>query len=110
MNLLQYFNFSIQKKFCQELAKKLAIDIPPAMMENRRKLLSVNKITRLLERTYQSAITFQVEQRMGFIKRSIFINNFKWELKNLGYPDDFIDVATEGLIVEFSKINFSQEK
>lgn len=97
------FNFSAEKTLAHDLVVDLKKDLPPTLMEKQRKVLSVNKITRLLEKTYQVAREHQNSQGMGFIKRSILANSFKWELKNLGYPEDFIDMATEGLVMELMR-------
>lgn len=103
MKFINYFSHAAEKIFARELAHNLSKEIPPVLMENRRKVLSVNKITKLLERTYLSAAEYQHKNKMGFIKRAVFANTFKWELKLAKYPEDFIDVATEGLIVNLSK-------
>ena len=95
--------FSRENAFARELATALAKELPPDVMENRRKLLSVNKITRQLERTYQRAADYQKEHRIGFIRRAALANAFRWELREVRYPADFIDVATEGLVVELSR-------
>lgn len=101
---MNIFNFSKEKAFAQALAQQLKKDIPPILMQDRRKVLSVNKITRLLERTYQVATEYQQSHNLGFIKRAVLANTFKWELKSSGYPDDFVDMATEGLVVQISKL------
>lgn len=105
MKLIRFFSHSDVKAFGRDLAQKLSKEIPPVLMENRRKVLSVNKITRLLENIYQTASDYQRDHRIGFIKRAVLVNNFKWELKNGKYPDDFVDMATEGLVVGLSKAN-----
>ena len=85
------------------LVAGLKKDLPPTLMEKQRKILSVNKITQILEKSYQMAREHQSNQRMGFIKKAVLANSFKWELRNLGYPENFIDMATEGLVIELSK-------
>jgi hypothetical protein len=97
------FGTALEKAFARELVERLVKDLPPALMTDRRNVLSVNKITKLLEKTYGSANAWQREHRIGFIKRAVLANAFKWELKNAGYPDDFTDMATEGLVVEITK-------
>jgi hypothetical protein len=97
------FGTSRDSAFAKELAERLTKELPPAMMDKRRNVLSVNKVTRQLERTYEAAAAYQREHRIGFIRRAFMANGFRWELKNRGYPDDFVDVATEGLVVELSR-------
>jgi len=103
MNILNMLSAAREKAFARDLVQRLTRELPPSLMEKRRTVLSVNKVTRLLERTYQAAGTYQMEHRLGFFKRAMLANAFKWELRGQAYPDDFIDLATEGLVVELSK-------
>jgi len=97
------FGPSRDSAFAKELVAALVKDLPPRLMDAHRGSVSVNKITRQLEKTYRAAADYQREQRIGFIRRAFLANGFRWELKNSGYPDDFVDVATEGLVVELSR-------
>jgi len=103
MGLPKFLSHSAEKELIKNLVGNLSRSLPPAMLDTKRKLLSVNKVTRLLEELYKTIENYQQENQMGFIKRSIFANNFKWELKNLNYPEDFISMATEGLVIALSK-------
>lgn len=103
MSVFDAFNFQKEKIFAAELAQSLARDVSPELMQKRRKSLSVNKITRLLEKTYSAVSKYQQENRMGFLRRTVFANAFQWELKNHSYPDDFATMATEGLLVALMK-------
>lgn len=104
MRIMAYFTSSKEKLFAQSLAQQLAKSLPPALLVQRSKMLSVNKITIQLEKTLNAAAEYQVKNNIGFYKRAILANAFKWELKSSGYPDDFIDLATEGLVVKLSKV------
>jgi hypothetical protein len=95
--------FSRENAFARELTATLAKELPPRVLEERRKVLSVNKITRQLERTFQRAADYQQQHRIGFIRRAMLANAFRWELREAGFPSDFVDMATEGLVVELSK-------
>ena len=64
--------------------------------------LSVNKITRILEKAFLQASAYQAGQRMGFLRRSLFANAFQWALKEQAYPQDFVVMATEGLLMAIS--------
>lgn len=74
-------------------------------MNERRQVLSANKISRLLEQSFEIAKAYQSEHKLGVLKRAVLANSFRWELKSCGYPEDFINVATEGLVVELGKKN-----
>lgn len=102
-NALAYFSMAAEKALARELAERLAKEIPSNLVEKKRKLLSVNKVTRQLETSFQIATDYQQTHSIGFIKRAALANAFKWELREKGYPDDFVDIATEGLVVAFAK-------
>jgi hypothetical protein len=65
-------------------------------------------VSRLLEQAFETAKEHQAQTGMSFMKRAILANSFKWELEEKGYPKDFINVATEGLVVELSKARQSR--
>ncbi|MDB5814911.1 MAG: hypothetical protein JWN23_2028 [Rhodocyclales bacterium] len=103
IKLFRLFNHEAEKTLALELAAHFVKNIPPKLMDQRRQVLSANKVSRLLEQAFEKAKDHQEKVGMGFIKRAILANMFKWELKNNGYPQDFIEVATEGLVVELSR-------
>lgn len=101
--MLQRFSTRAEKALAQSLVDKLTTSLPPDLIENKRKILSINRVTRQLEQIYDLARQHQKEYRLGFIKRAVLANTFKWALQEKGYPQDFIDLATEGLVVELTK-------
>jgi len=103
MSIFEKIRFQQEKEFASILAARLAKEISPELMQNKRKLLSVNKITRLLEKSFSSANEYQKINQMGWLKRTVFANAFQWELKNLNFPNDFVTMATEGLIIQLMK-------
>jgi hypothetical protein len=103
--IFRLFNHEAEKALALQLTAHFVKNIPPNMMDQRRQFLSANRVSRLLEQAFEKAREHQEQVGMGFVKRAVLANTFKWALKNKGYPDDFIEVATEGLIVELSKKN-----
>ena len=101
--MLKFLSAAAEKAFAAELAVRLEKDVPPGQMLANIGAMSVNRITRMLERTYQAGAEYQKTNGLGMFKRAILANSFKWELKTRGYPDNFVDIATEGLVVELSK-------
>lgn len=65
--------------------------------------ISANRATTIFERSYAKAATYQTEHDIGVIRRAALANAFRWKLKELGYPEEFAGVATEGLLVHLSK-------
>ena len=96
-------SFNKDRAFAQELAAAIATQVSSKLLRDNRKAMSVNKITRVLEKTYLQVRNYQTEQRMGFLRRSLFANNFQWALKELAYPQDFVVMATEGLVLAVAR-------
>lgn len=97
------FNHDAEKELAKELSAQINKNLSPRLMNERRQVLSANKISRLLEQSFEIAKAYQSEHKLGVIKRAVLANSFRWELKSCGYPEDFINVATEGLVVELGK-------
>lgn len=98
-----FSRISADRDFAVKLVRKLAQDVPPIQLSSSGKSVSVNRVTRLLERTFNAASQYQREHSMGFVRRAMFANTFKWELKSVNYSDDFSRIATEGLVVALMK-------
>jgi hypothetical protein len=97
------FNFHQEKQFALSLVEQLAKDLPPSLLENKRKVLSVNKITRLLENLCEACHEYQQKNKIGFLRRVFLLNTLKWEMRNRAYSEDFIETVTESLIVHLAK-------
>jgi hypothetical protein len=102
MSLFTLFNTRAEKQLAHTLVDALASNISPTLMTERRTALSVNKITRLLEKSFETAVIHQREHGMGYLRRVVFLHSFRWELQQRNYPDDFIQTAVEGMLVALS--------
>ena len=85
--------------FAKELAEMIAKRYPPALDKSAERRVSPNRITKVLEDALETAGEFAKSHRLGVYKRAKLANTFKWELKELGYSEKFVEVATEGLVV-----------
>ncbi|MEJ5896896.1 hypothetical protein WIT60_08545 [Aquabacterium sp. G14] len=103
MSIWNFFSRTQEKSFVAQQLAVLVKDLPPTLIQDGRGKVSVNKITRHLERVYKAASDFKEAQNIGFMGRAVMANAFKWGLKECGYPDEFADMATEGLVVALSK-------
>jgi hypothetical protein len=90
-----------------ELAKRLAQDVakryPPAIANNPAQMVSQQRLSDILEEVFTRAANFSRENKLGWYKKAKLGNDFRWELKEMGYDEKFIDVATEGLILCVSR-------
>ena len=85
--------------FAKELADMVAKRYPPALEQSPERRVSPNRITKVLEDALEKAEEFQRTRRLGTYKKARLANAFRWQLKDLGYSDKFVEVATEGLVV-----------
>lgn len=90
-------------EFAKELAEKLAKRYPPAIDVNPEKKVSENRLTRVLEETLEQAVKFQQTHKLGIFGKAKLGNEFRWQLKEMGYTAKFIEVATEGLMVYITR-------
>lgn len=103
MGMFSNFSISEIRGFSEGLAQGLMKDLPPKLMLNSASVISANRVSTILERSYIKAAAFQSERRIGFVRRALLANTFRWKLIALGYPEEFVSVATEGLLVHLSK-------
>ena len=90
--------------FAKDLAQTIAKRYPPALDAAPEKRISANRITKVLEDALDKAADFNRAHRLGVYKKARLGNTFRWELKELGYSERFIEIATEGLIVYVSNV------
>ena len=90
-----------------EFAKTLAADIakryPPMLDQDPTKRPSVNRLTRIIEDAAQKAVEFHGVHRLSWFGKAKLGNAFRWELVERGYSGEFVDLATEAVVVSVSK-------
>jgi hypothetical protein len=94
-----WFSSKYIGEFATTLAGALAKRYPPALDVNPEKKISQARLTKVLEETLAQAAEFQREHKLGVFGKAKLGNEFKWQLKELGYTEKFVEVATEGLMV-----------
>lgn len=91
-------------QFAKSLAQEIAKRYPPSIdTGGGERKLSQKRLTSILEDTYQKAIEFKSQHRLGVYKKARLGNTFRWELEELGYSKRFIETATEGLVVYITR-------
>ena len=97
--MLEFFSTRKVTEFAKSLAQGVAKRYPPAIANNPAQMVSQKRLSGILEEAFTNAAKFNRENRLGWYKKAKLGNEFRWELKEMGYDEKFIDVATEGLIV-----------
>ncbi|MBI5750517.1 MAG: hypothetical protein HZA59_00020 [Hydrogenophilales bacterium] len=90
-------------RFANELAQELARRYSPAMEKGEDRKISAKGISNILEEIYQRAVDFKHKENLWFFQTATLGNSFRWELKELGYSEKFIEIATEGLVVYLTR-------
>jgi hypothetical protein len=83
------------RELAQEFARRYSLEMaqePPDKKMGR-------KLDRALTVVYRQAREFRKDRRLGVYGTARLGNGFKWELKEMGYRQDFIEQATKGLIL-----------
>lgn len=88
--------------FAKALAQDIAKRYPPALDAQPGKRPSVNRLTRIIEDACAKALEFGQEHSLGWLSKAKLGNAFRWELTELGYQKDFVELATEAVIVQLS--------
>ena len=90
-------------EFAKSLANELAKRYPPALDKGGERKVSQKRLATLLEDTFNKAVDFRQQHKLGVYKKARLSNTFRWELQELGYSAKFVEVATEGLVVYISR-------
>jgi hypothetical protein len=89
--------------FAKTLAEDVAKRYPPELDKDPSKRPSVNRLTRIVEDACEKAKSFQQEKKLGWYGKAKLGNTFRWELTSMGYQKDFVEMATEALVVYLSR-------
>lgn len=85
------------------LAESLSHRFPQSLVSKGVSKISADRLSRILEKIYGEAQAQQEAHQLGFFRRTRLCHAFKWKLLDSGYDKNFVDLATEGLIVYLSK-------
>jgi hypothetical protein len=92
------FAFSKVDTFARGMAQRVTKRYPPIVANNPEQAVSQKRIEEILKETFADARQFQWENRLGSLGRAKLGNTFKWELREIGYEDKFIDFAAKKII------------
>ena len=107
MTMLNFKNSKMVDEFAIKLATELAERYPPELENSQPRRRNPQRLAKAFDATFNNALEFQREHKLGIYGKARLGNTFKWELKRLGYPDDFVDLTT-GSLVKFVASQRSQ--
>ena len=86
----------------QALAQSLAADIarryPAEIANSPEAMVSQQRRSEILDNIFFRARQFNPESRLGVLARIRLARALKWQLKEMGYDEKFIDTAMEHLV------------
>ena len=85
------------------LVRELVRRYPPSMASGEGRRLSPQAVTNILEVVITKAVAKSKELELGLVGKARLSNDFKWALKEEGYPEPFIDLVTEALVVYMTR-------
>ena len=88
------------EQFATELARDFAKAYPLSAAQGERN--AEKKLARAIDTACGRAVAFQKEKKLGVYGKAKLGTTFKWELKALGYGDEFIDEFTRKLLLHLS--------
>ena len=96
-------NFKLfSAKHIQKLAQSLAADIatryPAEIANSPEPMVSRRRRSEILENIFLRAKQFNLGSRLGILARIRLESALKWQLKEMGYDEKFIDTAMEHLV------------
>ena len=101
--ILRFFPMRKINNFAKSLAQGVAKRYPPAIANNPAQMVSQQRLTGILEEAFTHAAEFNRENRLGWFKKAKLGNEFRWELKELGYDEKFVGEATDSLIASLTR-------
>lgn len=100
--LFDWLNTKAIDEFAKALARDFARRYPPSM-ESEHNRAATKKLAAAIDEIYARADKFKQRYKLGVYKKAKLGNVFKWELKELGYSEAFIDQVTDGLVLSLAR-------
>lgn len=75
---------------------------PPVIANNPEQMVPPERVLEILEVAFSGASRFQRENQLGLLGRAKLANAFKWELRDIGYEERFVRLATEKLMQQLA--------
>lgn len=88
--------------FATALAQDLGRRFPP-QSEGRTDKGVKNQLASIVDGLYAHAANFRQEKALGIYGKAKLGNSFRWQLKELGYTQKFVNEVTHGLVMRLAK-------
>jgi hypothetical protein len=99
--MLKWFDTKGSDDFARSLAKDIEARIPLVSLDGYKRGDAV-KHAESLQLVHNRVAKFRQENRLNFYKTAKLGNVLRWELKEAGYPDDFVDQIAKDVVVRLA--------
>ena len=89
-------------EFAKGLARELSEQCPPRG-HPAHSSVTPKKLASVLEQIGGKAQSYRQQHKLGLYKKARLGNTFRWELANLGYDKNFVEEATQRLILHIAR-------
>ncbi len=97
---------SVSGKQVDEFAKSLVAEIaryyPPVPGADGARKISQRKVASVLEESLKKALDFKKQHKLGIYKTARLGNTLRWEMKTLGYSEEFTEALVKDLVIRLS--------
>lgn len=98
--MLKWIKGNALEKFAIDLATQFSARCPPARMAGGSQ--GVIGLARAVDEVCNRAASFQRKEKLGVYGRAKLGTEFKMQLRELGYPEDFVDELVGKVLISMS--------
>lgn len=98
MVMMSWFNTRDVDEFARALAQDLIGRLPPPKTESGKKYTQ-ERVNNTRSALQARSVAFARTLKLNWYKKAHLANTFKWELREAGYDEKFVDVWTYDLMV-----------
>jgi hypothetical protein len=88
--------------FAKSLVSEIAKVYPAVENADGSRKASQKKVASVLEGALKKAVDFKKQHKLGIYKTARLGNTFRWELKELGYSEAFVEALVKDLVIRLS--------
>lgn len=89
-------------EFAREIANKIARHYPVSVEAKLKTAGGKKRLGGVVEAVFDELERYQVQSRMGWMRKARFGNELKWRLKEVGYSEEFVNALTEGIVTHLA--------
>jgi hypothetical protein len=97
MGILQWFDTAEVDELARSIAAELVKRVPPASLDSHTKN-AADRLRNTHDAIFDRAAKFARTRKLNIYKKARLGNQFRWSLKEAGYPAEFIQSWTYELV------------